>query len=228
MRSPEGGRALLGAEIDLLRRVVADLGRRSTATIAPGSVHWPPAIQRSVKAGTMHRLRALRACASHSLAPLQPVALGCAALLLTAGCGLIGSLGGSSPSPGLGAFNSCLRQHGISFPTPGPTSGSGLMAGGGYPGGNAPAFTKALKACASLLPHGGAVTFQAFRRCMSSHGETITSALPTAPPTSSADGLFGLNPGDPRAEAALNACQDKLPSSISFGVGGLVSASASP
>jgi hypothetical protein len=104
-----------------------------------------------------------------------------------------------------------------------------LIAGGGFPGGNATAFDKALKVCASLLPHSGAATtLQAFRRCMSSHGETITSALPTAPPTSSADGLFGLNPGDPRVEAALNACQDKLPSSITFGVGGLVSASASP
>ena len=62
---------------------------------------------------------------------------------------------------------------------------------------------------------------QAFRSCMSSHGETIPSVRPTAPPASGSPGadrfVNGLNPNDPKVAAALKACQSKLPSFASGG-----------
>jgi hypothetical protein len=89
------------------------------------------------------------------------------------------------------------------------------------------AFAQARQACAALRPSGGfggggfAAAFQAFRSCMSSHGETIPSARPTAPPASGTPGadrfLNGLNPNDPKVAAALKACQSKLPSFASGG-----------
>jgi hypothetical protein len=174
-----------------------------------------------------------RARVSWSLRALSPVGVGCAVLLLTAGCGLIGSSAASSPSSagsassGAGAFYSCLRQHGVTIPAARPTSGSGGFAGGGSGGsaGGSAAFAKARQACASLRPSGGfgggfGAALAAFRSCMSSHGETIPSARPTAPPSPGSSGpdrfLNGLNPGNAKVAAALKACQPKLPS---FGSG---------
>ena len=90
---------------------------------------------------------------------------------------------------------------------------------------------KARQACASLRPKGGfggfggggrfATALQAFRSCMASHGETIPTTRPTAPPTSEPSPgtdrfLNGLNPDNPKVAAALKACQSKLPT---FGSG---------
>jgi hypothetical protein len=169
-----------------------------------------------------------RVRAGRSLGALCPVAVGSAVLLLTAGCGLIGSSSASPPgSPGSAAsgYLSCLRQHGVSIPTARPTSGA--SGSGGFPGGGSAAFAQARQACAALRPSGGfggggfAAAFQAFRSCMSSHGETIPSARPTAPPASGTPGadrfLNGLNPNDPKVAAALKACQSKFPSFASGG-----------
>jgi hypothetical protein len=151
-------------------------------------------------------------------------------LLLTAGCGLIGSSSASSssassPGSAASAYRSCLRQHGVSIPPARPTSGAGDSGGGsgGFPGGST-AFAQARQACAALRPSGGfggggvgfAAAFQAFRSCMSSHGETIPAARPTSPPASAPPGadrfLNGLNPDNPKVAAALKAYQSKLPS----------------
>jgi hypothetical protein len=55
----------------------------------------------------------------------------------------------------------------------------------------------------------------------STHGETIPSVRPTAPPASGSPGadrfVNGLNPNDPKVAAALKACQSKLPSFASGG-----------
>jgi hypothetical protein len=124
------------------------------------------------------------------------------------------------------AYLSCLRQHGVSIPTARPTSGAGDSGGGsgGFPGGGSTAFAQARQACAALRPTGGfggggggfGAAFQAFRSCMSSHGETIPAARPTAPPASASPGadrfLNGLNPDNPKVAAALKVCQSKLPS----------------
>ena len=185
-----------------------------------------------------------RARVGRSRRALCSVAVGSAVLLLTAGCGLIGSSSASpSSSPGsagsagsaASAYLSCLRQHGITIPTARPTSGAG--GSGGFPGGGITAFAQARQACAALRPSGGfggggfggggfgrggfAAAFQAFRSCMSSHGETIPAARPTGPPAAGSSGadrfLNGLNPNDPKVAAALKACQAKLPSFASGG-----------
>jgi len=135
----------------------------------------------------MRRPALMRACSSRHFIPLCLPAVGCAALMLTAGCGQIGTSGtnstssSSSTSSVEGAYLSCLHEHGVSAPTASAT---------GEPGSRGPAtssstFEKAQETCAPLLPGGEfAVAFQAFRSCMSSHGETIPSTLPTVPPTS--------------------------------------------
>jgi hypothetical protein len=162
---------------------------------------------------------------------------GCAVLLLASGCGVVG---GSSTSSGSAsgsfiAYQNCLRQHGVTIPTARPSGGPGGFGGGGFGGGG---NQQARQACASLRPSGGrfgggfggqfATAIQAFRSCMASHGETIPSTRPTAPPspaassgTSPADRfLNGLNPSNPKVEAAVAACQSKLPSFPSGGTAG--------
>jgi hypothetical protein len=155
---------------------------------------------------------------------------GCAVLLLVSGCGSSTSTA-ASPSSGSSSFSSylsCLRQHGVNVPTARPTNGAG--GPGGFGGGSSSTAEKARQACASLRPTGAsggfgrfggagdgfAAAFQAFRSCMASHGETIPTARPAAPPTSAPSSgtdrfLNGLNPSNPKVAAALNACQSKLP-----------------
>jgi hypothetical protein len=164
---------------------------------------------------------------------------GCAAALLLVGCGLIGSSGtSSSASSGSGsteAYFNCLRSHGVKIPASRPTAApSGGF--GGFGGGSSGAdstFQKARQACASLRPSGGfggfggggfgggfAEAFQAFRSCMSSHGEPIPTTRPTAPPSSGSGTdrfLNGLNPDNAKVAAALKACESKLPSFASNG-----------
>jgi hypothetical protein len=162
--------------------------------------------------------------------------LGCAALLLTAGCGQTAAA--SSPSSAgpsgsasrsVTAYLTCLRQHGFNVPTARPAAPPTARPTGrpsGFGAGNA-TFQKARQACASLRPAGGfgfgggrfAAAFQAFRSCMASHGVTIPATRPAAPPASppasGAPGagrfLNGLNPSDPKVAAALKACQPRLP-----------------
>jgi hypothetical protein len=160
---------------------------------------------------------------------------GCALVALVAsGCGTAAdpaaASGSASPSPNASSYLACLRQHGASIPTTRPTARPTAFPSGGFGGGN-PTMQKARQACASLRPKGGfggfggggrfATAFQAFRSCMASHGETIPTTRPTAPPTSEPSPgtdrfLNGLNPDNPKVAAALKACQSKLPT---FGSG---------
>jgi len=168
---------------------------------------------------------------------------GCAILLLLSGCGVVGgsSTTSGSASSSFTAYQNCLRQHGASIPTARPSGGSGGFGGGGFGGGGNSTFQQARQACASLRPAGGgfggggfggqfATEIQAFRSCMASHGETIPSTRPTAPPSPSPSAssgtspddrfLNGLNPSNPQVAAALAACQSKLPSFPSGGTAG--------
>jgi hypothetical protein len=84
---------------------------------------------------------------------------------------------------------------------------------------------KARQACASLRPKGGfggrggfGPALQAFRTCMSDHGEAIPATRPTARPAPEPSAspradrfLNGLNPGNPKVAAAVKACASKLP-----------------
>ena len=157
--------------------------------------------------------------------------LAAVAALLIAGCGtktVFGAGAASSPSAssGFSAFRNCLEQHGV---TPGSGGFGGGSGGGGSGSSNNSKLQQAMQACASLRPSfgsggggfgGGGGAFgqaiQAFRSCMSSHGETIPATRPTSPPAAGsfpADRfLNGLNPGNPKVAAALKACESKLPS----------------
>jgi hypothetical protein len=116
--------------------------------------------------------------------------------------GFGGGFGGGSGGGGTGSSNNSKLQQAMQACAslrPSFGSGGGGFGGGGSGGGGA--FGQAI---------------QAFRSCMSSHGETIPATRPTSPPaagSSPADRfLNGLNPGNPKVAAALKACESKLPS----------------
>jgi hypothetical protein len=148
--------------------------------------------------------------------------------LIVAGCGGGGaSTASSSTSPaGITAYLNCLREHGVNVPTAPPSAapGSGGFGGVGF-GSDSSTFQQAAQACASLRPSGGfghgfgggfAAAFEAFRSCMSSHGEAIPTTRPTSPPAAGSPSidrvLNGLNPSNPSVAAALKACESNLPS----------------
>ena len=178
--------------------------------------------------GITCRPAAPQSCPSRPRRALVPVAAGCAALLLIAGCGQAKSAAATAPSsPGsarssITAYLTCLRQHGVNVPTARPTVRPTARPSGGF-GSPSSAMLKARQACAKLRPAGGfggrfTAAFQAFRTCMASHGVTIPTTRPTAPPSPPASGaprafrfLNGLNPNNPKVAAALKACQSKLP-----------------
>ena len=179
--------------------------------------------------GITRRSAAPWSCPSHPRRALVPVAAGCAALLLIAGCGQARSAAATAPSSqssarsSITAYLTCLRQHGVNVPTTRPTVRPTARPSGGF-GSPSSAMLKARQACAKLRPAGGfgggrfAAAFQAFRTCMASHGVTIPATRPTAPPSPPASGapradrfLNGLNPDNPKVAVALKACQSKLP-----------------
>jgi hypothetical protein len=182
--------------------------------------------------GIARRSAAPPSCPSRPRRALVPVAAGCAALLLAAGCGQAKSAaaaapGSSSPArSSITAYLTCLRQHGVNVPTARPSARPTARPAGGF-GSPSAAMLKARQACASLRPAGGfgfgggrfGAAFQAFRACMASHGEAIPTTRPSPPPTSPpASGapragrfLNGLSPNDPKVASALKACQSKLP-----------------
>jgi hypothetical protein len=186
--------------------------------------------------GITRRPAAPRSCVSRPRRALIPVAAGCAALLLIAGCGQAKSSAATAPSSSsparssITAYLTCLRQHGVNVPatrpTAPPTARPTARPSGGF-GSPSAAMQKARQACAKLRPAGGfgfgggrfGAAFQAFRTCMASHGETIPTTRPSPPPASPpASGtpradrfLNGLNPNNPKVASALKACQSKLP-----------------
>jgi hypothetical protein len=156
------------------------------------------------------------------------------ATMLIAGCG---AASGSTPSavsssPSVSAYLSCLKQHGVSVPSPSASPGGGFGGFGNFGGSgsssNSSAFQKARQACASLRPNFGsggfpgggfsgfATAIKAFRTCMSDHGEPVPTTRPTSPPAAGSDSadrfLNGLNPDNSKVAAALKACESKLPS----------------
>lgn len=184
--------------------------------------------------GITRRPAASYSCISRPRRALVPVAAGCAALLLIAGCGPAKSAAATAPSSSgsagssMTAYLTCLRQHDVNVPTARPTVRPTARPTGGF-GAGSTTMQKARQACASLRPAGGfgfggrfAAAFQVFRTCMASHGVTIPATRPTAPPSPPASppasgapraGRFlnGLDPNDPKVAAALKACQSKLP-----------------
>ena len=181
--------------------------------------------------GITRRSAASQSCLSRPRRALVPVAAGCAALLLIAGCGRARSAAATAPSSpssarsSMTAYLTCLRQHGVNVPTTRLTARPTARPSGGF-GSPSSAMLKARQACAKLRPAGGfgfggggfTAAFRAFRTCVASHGVTIPTTRPTAPPSPPASGaprafrfLNGLNRSDPKVAAALKACQSKLP-----------------
>ncbi|MFI5081112.1 MAG: hypothetical protein ACHQCE_08570 [Streptosporangiales bacterium] len=180
--------------------------------------------------GITRRPAASYSCISRPRRALVPVAAGCAALLLIAGCGPAKSAAATAPSSSgsagssMTAYLTCLRQHDVNVPTARPTVRPTARPTGGF-GAGSTTMQKARQACASLRPAGGfgfggrfAAAFQAFRTCMASHGVTLPASRPNAPPSPPDSGapragrfLNGLDPNDPKVAAALKACQSKLP-----------------
>jgi hypothetical protein len=134
--------------------------------------------------GMTRRSAASRSFLSRPRRALIPAAVGCAALLLIAGCGPAKSAAATAPSSAssagssISAYLTCLRQHGVDVPTARPTVRPTARPTGGFGAGSA-TMQKARQACASLRPAGGfgfggggfAAAFQAFRTCMASHGD---------------------------------------------------------
>jgi len=137
-------------------------------------------------------------------------------------------------------YTACLSQHGVTLPSRGAfgagrrshaagsfTPGAGHSYGAGGYGGFAsanPTTSAAMQACESLRPTGaaggggfggGSSRLTAFRSCMTQQGETVPTTRPTAVPTAKATGdaryLNGLNPTDPKVEAALKVCEPLIP-----------------
>ena len=154
-----------------------------------------------------------------------------ACALAAAGCGSgaapTGTSGdGSSNTPRLLSFVSCVRSHGIpNLPDPGsrpPSAGSGPvldLMGVTFPAGitpQSPAFRTAMQACKHLLPNGGTpppVSASqrkraiAAARCMRTHG------VPNFPdPVFPAHGGIGIrigpgiNPQSPAFQKAAKIC----------------------
>ena len=144
--------------------------------------------------GITRRPAASYSCISRPRRALVPVAAGCAALLLIAGCGPAKSAAATAPSSSgsagssMTAYLTCLRQHDVNVPTARPTVRPTARPTGRF-GAGSTTMQKA-RGGASLRPAGGfgfggrfAAAFQVFRTCMASHGVTIRPpGRPRRPP----------------------------------------------
>jgi hypothetical protein len=140
----------------------------------------------------------------------------------------------TSPEDAMLAFARCMRDHGIDMPDPDTSGGGGMVKIGGDGGDKAKAdaemqkFQDADKACRDLLGDAGPQNMSpkqqqeaqdqalAFSRCMREHGVNMPD--PTfdgqGHVSMKIDGGSGLDPSDPKFEAAQQACGS------AFGPGG--------
>lgn len=154
-----------------------------------------------------------------------------------------GAAAGASPTPNAYEagvrFAQCMRDHGIQMPDP-QVSGNGKGFGfrvqvtpgadGGVVKPDPQKLDAAQSACRKYLPNGGTLSpaqqAQAqqnalkFARCMRSHGidfpdpQTSSGGVMIGGPRSS-----GINPDDPKFQAAQKACQSLLGDAKSGGFG---------
>jgi hypothetical protein len=119
-------------------------------------------------------------------------------------------------------FAGCMREHGVDMPDPEPGPGGLGLSGGGGALLNDPDFQTAFEACRTMLPNGGEPPklspeqleqYRAFAGCMREHGVDVPDPDPdgTLRLRPGPGGRFGgINPSDPKVQAALTACRDKL------------------
>jgi hypothetical protein len=138
--------------------------------------------------------------------------------LLVAACGSSPSAGtttGADPQQAALAYAQCIRDNGVpDFPDPDPNGG---FSGVAHEQQSNPKFQAALQACRALAPGGQHENFgdpafvkqaRAFAQCIRDNG------VPDFPDPDSSGRFRGSThelQGDPKFEAALQACQAKLP-----------------
>jgi hypothetical protein len=132
----------------------------------------------------------------------------------------------TSPEDAMLAFARCMREHGVNMPDPDTSGGGGMvqMGGDGRDRTSLDAdmqkFTDADKACRDLLGDAGPQNMSpkqqqeaqdqalAFSRCMRAHGVNMPD--PTfggqGQVTMKIDSASGIDPSDPKFEAAQQAC----------------------
>lgn len=156
--------------------------------------------------------------------PARWIAPALMAGLLATACGSsTGSTGqGGAQAAGTSAFQQCLRQHGASLPSGGPSfggtpsPGASLPPGGGqFPGGfGGGAGSKAFQACRKYAPAGfgrgrpgagGLSAFAAFTSCMKQHGVTLTGG-PGA--------LQSLSTASGKVKKAFQKCRALMPQGV--------------
>jgi hypothetical protein len=132
--------------------------------------------------------------------------------------------GSSDPAQAALAYGRCMRQHGIDLPDPQIIADRLVLR----PPPKSPKFQAAAQACRQYLPNGGqppALTAQerqravAFARCVRQRGLNMPDPqfpgnrlVQEFPP--------GMERGDPRVRAAVQACQQFLPADKRGGGGG--------
>jgi hypothetical protein len=141
----------------------------------------------------------------------------------------------TSPEDAMLAFARCMRDHGVNMPDPDTSGGGGMvqLGGTGTDGSKLDAdmqkFQDADKACRDLLGDAGPQNMSpkqqqeaqdqalAFSRCMREHGVNMPD--PTfggqGQVTMKIDSASGIDPSDPKFEAAQQACGS------TFGPGGV-------
>lgn len=177
---------------------------------------------------------------------LGPGALLTGALLAGCGHGAAANQAASTTSSNKQAdalkFAQCMRSHGVNIPDP-QSVGSG---GAGFairvtPGAGDQAlnpdsaqFQQAQNACKSLLPNGGELSPEQqaqaqanalkFAQCMRAHGVDVPDPKPGASGlriqaggAGGKVGVNGVNPDDPKFQAAQSACQGLLGNPITVG-----------
>jgi hypothetical protein len=124
--------------------------------------------------------------------------------------------GSSDPKQGALAFGRCMRQHGIDMPDPEIDADGGVamhLPPGVGP--DSPKLKAAEQACNQYLPNGGQPPkaspqqqqqMLAYARCMRQHGINLPDPKITAEGILQGELPRGLDPDDPRVQAAEHAC----------------------
>ncbi|WP_433270322.1 hypothetical protein ACQPZF_09430 [Actinosynnema sp. CS-041913] len=144
--------------------------------------------------------------------------LAVALALLLGACGSGGATSApptsTAESPGV-EFARCMRDNGVDMPDPGPDDGKlGALAGADR---GSPAFKGAMDACKQFLPGGGDLSnldpqemdrLREFAKCMRENGVDLPDPDPSG---GKLGGMGQVDRSSPAFQAAVEACEDKLP-----------------
>jgi len=139
-----------------------------------------------------------------------------------------GSTATPSPTPSLSdqerqvRFAQCMRDHGINVPDPGTNGGRIQIQATEKDKAQA-----AMQACQQWLPGGGTLPgptsaaqlnqMRQFAQCMRDHGINVPDPNPNSGGIRIGGGAGQPGRDDPKLQQALQACQDKLPGTVTGG-----------